>query len=750
MRALLRIARTELAVLFYSPIAWLLLIVFIVQASMAFVRQIGSVAGSQLAGYGGFSAITEQVFSTGFGGTFRAVQENLLYYIPLLSMGLISRELHSGSVKLLLSSPISLSQIIVGKYLAMMAYFLLFVLFLLGLMAALSLNVNNVDYPLVLSGILGIYLLACAYAAIGLFMSSLTMHQVVAAISTLAVLAILGITGSIGQRVPLLDDFAYWLSISGRVDYLREGLIATKDVAYFIAIIVLFLVFTYLKLSAGRRIESRLLQSSKYAAVLLVVGVFGYLTSLPAVTGYLDATREDKMTLAAGSQDVMAGVKGPWSVTVYANVLDRRMGSFLPQSRNYYQRVLFDQFVRESAQMEFEYVYYYAPSENELLYEAYPGESDAQIAQRLAEQQRFDFATILSTDQMNAILDMVPENYRNIYKLDWDGQSAVIRNFDDVLYLPDEVHFSAAFRRLSDGAKTIAYVTGNGERSVLLKGMQDHQKFMSERTFRYAMINFGFETAQVSLEEAVPANVDILVLAAPREPLSPAETHNLSNYIKDGRNLMVMAEPSNIGLMNDIVRNWGVEFVEGRVVEPKDSFPEDTVFAKLASKSEEHGFDVPGWQQRNPLVMTGVAALRILDSGLFDVSPVVVIDPESGTASLETSTDATLNDTALGLLLSRPAGGKEQRIMVVGDADFMSTATLSSDTRKINGQFLEDTMRWLSNGTHPVDVSRPDPIDTHINLDLKGVDRLKVLFYGIIPGLLTLFAAQLLYRRRAR
>ena len=749
MRVLLRIARTELAILFYSPVAWLLLIVFIVQTSMTFIRKIGSAAGSQLAGNGGFSSITEDVFSTNLGGTIVSVQQNLLYYIPLLSMGLISRELHSGSIKLLLSSPISLRQIIVGKFLAMTTYFLLFALFLFGLMATLGLSVENVDYPLILSGILGVYLLSSAYAAIGLFMSSLTTHQVVAAISTLAVLAILGFIGSIGQRVPLFDDFAYWLSISGRVDYMRQGLIASKDVLYFVAIIVLFLSFTYLKLSSGRKIESRLVQASKCAIVLLIVVVFGYVTSLPAVTGYLDVTREDKMTLSAGSLDVMADVKGPWSVTVYANVLDPRIYRFLPQSRNHYQRALFDRFIRENAELDFEYIYYYAPSENERLYQRYPDKSDAEIAKLLAEQRRFDYDKILSTDEMNSIFNMTLEKYRNIFKLDWNGQSAIIRNFNDIKYVPGEVHFSSAFRRLVDGTKTIAYVTGNGERSVSLKGTQDHQKFMSERTFRFAMINFGFETSEVSLEQAVPTEVDILVLAAPREALSESETENLNEYLQDGRNLLIMGEPSNVELMNDITRDWGVEFVDGRVVEPKTEFPKDTVFARLALESNELGFDVPRWQQRNPIVMSGSTALRYSNESMFEVKPVVVVDPESKTATLETSSNAMLDDTALGLLLSRSLNNKEQRILVMGDADFMSTATLSSDTQKINGQFLEDAMRWLSNGTHPVDTTRPEPIDTHVNIDLKDVDRLKILFYGIIPGLLVLFAANLLYRRRA-
>ena len=109
-----------------------------------------------------------------------------------------------------------------------------------------------------------------------------------------------------------------------------------------------------------------------------------------------------------------------------------------------------------------------------------------------------------------------------------------------------------------------------------------------------------------------------------------------------------------------------------------------------------------------------------------------------------------IDETALGLLLRRDINGKEQRLLVTSDADFMSTAILDSDTAKINGQFLEDAMRWLSNGIHPVDTTRPGPIDTRTSLDLQEVGLLRTLFVGGIPILIFLSGASLLIYRRRR
>ena len=186
MKTIYKIARTELQTLFYSPVAWLILIVFTFQASMVFSNTMGGQVRSQSLGYGLYNA-TMAVFG-GWNGLFTAMQQYLYLYIPLLTMGLMSRELSSGSIKLLYSSPVTNTQIILGKYLSVMVYGLVLIAILSVFMLFSAIAIYEADIPAVLAGLLGLYLLICAYAAIGLFMSSITSYQVVAAMGTLAVL----------------------------------------------------------------------------------------------------------------------------------------------------------------------------------------------------------------------------------------------------------------------------------------------------------------------------------------------------------------------------------------------------------------------------------------------------------------------------------------------------------------------------------------------------------------------------------
>ena len=97
MRTIIRITKSELRVLFFSPIAWLILIVFSFQVGMAYSDALALQLRNQELGYRVF-AVTLSLFS-GYSGILSNLLENLYLYIPLFTMGLMSRELSSGSIK---------------------------------------------------------------------------------------------------------------------------------------------------------------------------------------------------------------------------------------------------------------------------------------------------------------------------------------------------------------------------------------------------------------------------------------------------------------------------------------------------------------------------------------------------------------------------------------------------------------------------------------------------------------------------
>ena len=289
MKIIYRIALAELQSLFYSPVAWLILIVFTIQCSFAFTGVVDANVVRKAMGYG-VGNLTLDIYA-GLHGFFKTLQEYLYLYIPLLTMGLMSGELSSGSIKLLYSSPVRNSQIILGKYLSMLVYGLVLIGIICVYVIYSAFVVKQLDVSMVLTGLLGIYLLICAYAAIGLFMSSITSYQVVAAMGTLAIFALLNVIKGIGQNIDFVREITYWLSINGRCNEFVRGMICSEDLLYFLIVIVLFLTLSILRLKAIRQKTPWKISLGKYIAVVIFAVVIGYFSARPSLKCFYDATR---------------------------------------------------------------------------------------------------------------------------------------------------------------------------------------------------------------------------------------------------------------------------------------------------------------------------------------------------------------------------------------------------------------------------------------------------------------------------
>ncbi|KIO47478.1 ABC transporter permease subunit, partial [Sanguibacteroides justesenii] len=517
MKTIFKIAKTELQTLFYSPIAWLILIIFTFQCSMTFSNLMGGMVRSESLGYGNYNA-TLGLYS-GMRGLFTAVQSYLYLYIPLLTMSLMSRELGSGSIKLLYSSPVTNWQIILGKYASMMVYALVLigVLMIYSIYAAFA--VKDLDIPVILSGMLGLYLLICAYAAIGLFMSSLTSYQIVAAVGTLAILAVLSYVKGLWQEIDLVRDITFWLAIDGRAGEFVRGLICSEDVIYFLIVIGLFLFMAVIRLQSRRQKSSWAVNFGKYAVVWFVALFIGYLSSRPSLMSFYDATETKQNTLTQNSQDIVARMDGKLKITTYVNIMDDYSWIGMPSYRNWDLRN-FRQYLRFKPDITMKYVYYYDSVKNmKNLEKRYPNMTFEEIVKKTIELYGLDSNKILKPEQIREQIDLKPEMNRFVRLLEREnGQKTFLRVFDDMMIFPGETEISAAFKRIVMKLPKVGFLTGHGERNTEREGDRDYSMFTQDKPFRYSLINQGFDFESVTLDKEVPADVNILVIAETRQP----------------------------------------------------------------------------------------------------------------------------------------------------------------------------------------------------------------------------------------
>lgn len=244
--------------MFYSPVAWLILVVFAFHTGLIYADLLNDFVHQQ-AMEKKLSGLTALVFGkSDFFGLmsdktfFLAVTKYLYLYIPLITMGVLSKEYSSGSIRLLFSSPISNKSIVVGKYMAVMTFGLILwgIVFLYVLYSGIV--IGQFDWGHAWVGLLGVFLLIGVYSAIGLFMSSITVYPVVAALGTLALLAVLNYIGNIGQGIDFFRDITYWLALNRKMKDFAIGLIPSESVIYFLALILFFLYMTLLRLTNMR------------------------------------------------------------------------------------------------------------------------------------------------------------------------------------------------------------------------------------------------------------------------------------------------------------------------------------------------------------------------------------------------------------------------------------------------------------------------------------------------------------------
>jgi ABC-2 type transport system permease protein len=756
MNTTYKIVKNELRLLFYSPVAWLILVIFALQASIDYAELLGRELQDKATGHN-LADLTASLFG-GFRGVFTRIQQYLYLYIPLLTMSIMSRELGSGSIKLLLSSPVTSGQIVLGKYLALAIYGLL----LAGVLALLALfslaTVRSMDLPLVLSGLLGLYLLTCAYAAIGLFMSSLTSYQMAAAIGTLAVLALLNFIGTVGQEIELARDITYWLSISGRATTTIRGLICSEDVLYFFIVTALFLALAILRLQARRRKRPRAVTVARYAATVILALGAGYLSSRPPLMFYHDATAMKSQTLTPGSQAVMREMKGGLSITTYVNLLDANYWDVLP--RNYNNDVRrFRQYVRFKPEIKMKYVYYYDHADNPSLDLRYPDLDDEGRARELAKGSHLKFERLLPPAGIRRLVDLAPEGNHLVRHLQRDnGQASFLRVYNDMARHPSESEISAALKRLVVKPPRVAFLAGHGERDILRVGDDGYYVFARSLDFRHSLVNQGFDMETLSLAglTEIPPGVDVLVIADPREPLSHAEQEIISRHLAAGGDLLLAVKPGRQHLVAPVADALGIRFTDGTLVREHPDLAPDLllgritgqaalisgVFGSLASLG--HTIQAPGAVGILPAPAGSLPPFRAL--------PLVVTDSAGCWNELETADfindiprynpaagEREANLLPLVLALAREVNGREQRVMVLGNADYLSNGELlksRKEVRSANYSLITETFRWFTRGEFPVDTRRFYGPDNDIRLSTNDTWWIKALFSGLIPALL--------------
>ncbi len=245
------LAKNELYRLFLSPLAWIILALTQLILAYLFLTHIDYFVQIQakIATIPGAPGVTELIAMP----LLNNAATLLLLISPLVTMRLIAEERRNESLPLLLSAPLSIQQIVLGKYIGTFSFLMLLLMMIVLMPLSLSVG-SQIDFGLLAAGVVGLTLLLASFTAIGLFLSSLTKQPTIAAMTTFASLFLLwiidwaGTTKLAGESSGLFS----WLSLLRHYQSLLLGEVHSSDIIYYLIVIVTFLTLTIRRLDSER------------------------------------------------------------------------------------------------------------------------------------------------------------------------------------------------------------------------------------------------------------------------------------------------------------------------------------------------------------------------------------------------------------------------------------------------------------------------------------------------------------------
>ena len=230
MKQLYQIFKKELYAYFLSPIAYIVIAIFLIVTGWFFFSTFFLFNQASLRN---FFALMPIMFS---------------FVVPAVTMRLFAEELNIGSHELLLTMPVSIRQVVLGKYLAGTFFMVITLLPTLSYPLTISF-LGQLDWGPVVGGYIGTFLLAGAFSAIGLFASSLTKNQIIAFIIAMAICFCLTMLDKMLFFIPsALLGFLGYLGADSHFANFTKGIIDTRDILYFASVAFVGLYATHMSI----------------------------------------------------------------------------------------------------------------------------------------------------------------------------------------------------------------------------------------------------------------------------------------------------------------------------------------------------------------------------------------------------------------------------------------------------------------------------------------------------------------------
>lgn len=502
--------------------------------------------------------------------------------IPILTMRIVAEENHQGTSQLLYTSPISITKVILGKYLAVMTLFTIGILVIATYPLILNHYGTDVQLSMAYSALIGYYLLGAAYIAIGMFISSRTESQPIAAVVSFITLLISYLMTSFAGALPsdalsqgiilsvlwlvvafiaynmmknvivsvvvaVLGEAAIWIiyawksslyeglvakimngaAVASRFNDFTLGILDYSAIVYYISIVFLFVFLTIQMIK--KNFSSQKLKSGVYRSFLSILGIV-LVVAVNIVFGKLDLSTDlssgSLFTLSKETKMLLKDTKD--EITVYYMVQDGGEFDYIEKVINQYDKIDNIKVVKKD------------PVENPGFAEKYV---DAEISNN----------DVIVVNEATGAAKYVSSG-------DLYYQTSDYYTSETLQYLDVEGRVTAAIQYVRSGDGTKLYVvSGHGEMEISTALTTDFEK-----------MNMEVEELPLMTTEKIPEDCDILLMNGPSKDIREEERDTLLDYLKAGGDAIILAQytqEEETPNLNKVLEYYGLGIQKGIISE---------------------------------------------------------------------------------------------------------------------------------------------------------------------------------------
>lgn len=413
-----------------------------------------------------------------------------LISIPVLCMRILAEERHQKTDQLILTSPVSVGSIVMGKFFALSTIFAIPVL-IVSLYPVIMRLFGTVDLGKSYLAILGFFLYGLACIAICVFVSSLTESQVIAAVLSFGVLFLGYIMSALCSMISstgnLLTKILGAFDMVGRFDDLLNGSFHLTSVVYYLSVIILSLIFTVQSIQKRRyHLSKKTINLGTYSTTVVVVVTAAvvilnvFVSEIPAKYTVFDVTADKLYSLSGETKKVAENISE--DITIYVLANEKDADTTLMETLENYEGL--------NSHIKVSYV---DPAVNPRFYQNY---TDTDISQG---------SLIVESSKRSKVID-----YDNIYEyqVDYTSYSSYASGYDG------EGQITSALAYVTTDEMPKVYITeGHGELS-----------FDSSFTAAVEKENIDYETINLMNYDEIPEDASCVIINAPTSDLSADDT----------------------------------------------------------------------------------------------------------------------------------------------------------------------------------------------------------------------------------